>query len=199
MEVIADFLFKYLSSDSLGALSNRHLACCAANGPGHQHSLTLASVISQAVDFPKTGVLPKIPKNIKLQKYPDYMENKFKDSFVSESSIGSMYRQIKQVWEMHSTHLDQSEDQQVSIDSNFLIGGYQKYRAEAKFDYQYYSDRINAILTVYNLPNEYELITGCHSCVEEEKKNNDSAETALLEFRHLIHEMRGRFSERNLK
>lgn len=199
MDVISDFLFKYLSSDSLGALSNRHLACCAAKSPNHPHSLKLAAVISEAVDFPKTGVLPKIPKDIKLREYPDYMENKFKDSFVSNSSIGGMYRQIKEVWEIHSMHLDQLEDQRIPIDRKLLIRGYDKYLHEAMIDYQYYSGRINAILTIYNLPNEYELITGCHSCTEEEKKNNDSAETALLEFRHLVREMRDRFSENNLK
>ena len=199
MAVIAEFLFKYLSSDSLGALSNRHLACCATYGPDHTFSLKLAEIISQAVDFPKTGVLPKFPKDIQIKAYPDYMENKFKGSFKSDSSIGTMYRQIKEVWDIHSTHLNQLEEQQILIDSNLLLRGCERYITDAKVEYQYYTSKINAILTIYNLPNEYELITGCHSCPEEEKKNNDSAETALLEFRHLIREMRNRFAEDNLK
>ena len=199
MSVMADFLYKYLSSDSLGALSNRHLACCATHGPNHEYSLQLAEVISQAVDFPKTGVLPKNPKHIKLDQYPDFMENKFKDSFVSQSSIGSMYRQIKNVWEIHSTCLEKLEEQQIPVDENLLVSGYKNYISEAKEDYQYYASRINTILAIYDLSNEYELITGCHSCAEEEKKNNDSVETASLEFRHLVREMRDRFAEDDLK
>jgi RNA-dependent RNA polymerase len=189
----ADFLFKYLSSDSLGALSNRHLACCALYGPSHENSLRLAAIISQAVDFPKTGVLPENPTDIKIDKYPDYMENKYKQPFESKSSIGTMYRQVKEVWQIHSKWQDTLEDEHVNFNPDFLIEGYEDYIDEAEEDYQYYSSRINIILSIYNLENEYELITGCHSCPEEEKKNNDSVETASLEFRQLIQEMRNKF------
>lgn len=195
MNVIADFLFKYLSSDSLGILSNRHLACCALHKPNHPHSLRLAEIISQAVDFPKTGVLPKIPKNIKIDRYPEFMENKHKESFVSNSSIETMHRQVKDVWKIHSTWQEKLEDEPVNIDQDFLIRGHEKFADGAEEDYHYYSSRINTILSIYDLKNEYELITGCHSCPEEEKKNNDTMETALLEFRHLIKEMRDKFPD----
>jgi len=196
---IADFLFKYLSSDSLGVLSNRHLACCTLYNPSHPDSLRLAEIISEAVDFPKTGVLPKNPKNIQIKEYPDFMENKYKESFVSNSSIGSMYRQVKDVWQIHSKWQDKLEEEQVNIDQDFLVDDYEEFIEDTEEDYQYYTSRINTILSIYNLKNEYELITGCHSCAEEEKKNNDSVETALSEFRHLIQEMRSRFAADKLR
>lgn len=199
MDVIADFLFKYLSSDSLGALSNRHLACCALKSPSHSDSLRLAEIISQAVDFPKTGVLPKNPKDLRIDNYPDYMENKYKNSFESKSSLGTMYRQVKEIWEIHSTWQQNLEEVSIDIDQNLLIHGYKRFINVAKEDYQYYTSQINTILSIYNLENEYELITGCHSCPEEEKKNSDSVETASLEFRHLIRVMRDRFSEDDLR
>ncbi|CAF1214667.1 unnamed protein product [Rotaria sordida] len=198
MMEIADFLFKYLSSDSLGALSNRHLACCTLYGPSHENSCRLAQIISEAVDFPKTGILPKQPRDINIDQYPDFMENKYKHSFESHSSIGIMYRQVKEVWEIHSTYQDKLYDQKININADFLIQGYETYIHEAENEYQYYTSRINTILLTYNLENEYELITGCHSCIEEEKKNNDSVETALLEFRHLVQEMRIRFANDKL-
>jgi RNA-dependent RNA polymerase len=199
LQVIADFLFKYLSSDSLGVLSNRHLACCALHKPDHEYSVCLAEIISQAVDFPKTGVLPKNPTHFKINKYPDFMENKHKESFESDSSIGTMYRQVKEVWNIHSTWQEKLEEKPVPVDRNLIIKGYEEYISEAEEDYQYYSLRINTILSIYNLQTEYELITGCHSCAEEEKKNNDSVETALLEFRCLVREMRKRFAQDSLK
>jgi RNA-dependent RNA polymerase len=198
MIVIADFLFKYLSSDSLGKLSNLHLACCARYGVNHSYSRRLAKIISEAVDFPKTGVLPKNPTDIKLEKYPDFMENKFKESFESNSSIGTMYRQVKEVWEIHSECQDLSEQKHIHVNQTFIKRGYEAYINEAEDDYQYYTSRMNTMLSIYNLDNEYELITGCHSCPEEEKKNNDSAETALLEFRRLVQEMRIRFAANQL-
>jgi RNA-dependent RNA polymerase len=183
----------------LGALSNRHLACSAVHTPNHPYSLLLAEIISQAVDFPKTGVFPTSPKNIKIDEYPDFMENKHKKSFESISSIGSMYRQVKEVWKIHSTWQDKLDEEIININQDFIMRGYKQFIPEAEEDYQYYTSRINTMLSIYNLQNEYELITGCHSCAEEEKKNNDSIETALLEFRHLIQEMRNRFEDENLK
>jgi len=199
MQVIADFIFKYLNSDQLGVLSNRHLACCATHSPNHEYSLKLAEIISEAVDFPKTGKLPVIPKNIKITKYPDYMENKTKESFVSKSSIGEMYRQIKEVWTIHTSWQESLEDEQVTIDPTFLVNGYERYINEAKQEYEYYSSKVNLLVSIYNLQNEYELITGCHSGPEEEKKNNDSVETASLEFHNLNAEMRDRFNAQFLR
>ncbi|CAF1301596.1 unnamed protein product [Adineta steineri] len=198
MSTIADFLFEYLSSDSLGVLSNLHLACCAVYGANHEYSRTLAGIISEVVDFPKTGVLPKAPSNINIKQYPDFMENKYRESFESDSSLGIMYRQIKDVLEAHLKWQIIFEEQNIVINPDFIIEGYEDYIIEAEEDYKYYTSRINTILSIYNLENEYELITGCHSCPEEEKRNNDSAETALLEFRYLVQEMRNKFGKDKL-
>ncbi|CAM4866237.1 unnamed protein product [Rotaria socialis] len=195
---IADFLFKYLSSDSLGALSNRHLACCAINGPGDDKSCRLAKIISEAVDFPKTGVLPECPKDLNFKSYPDFMENKFKDSFISDSSIGIMFRQVKEVCGIHEKWQDENDDEKIDVNRAFLVKSFKKYITQSEEDYKYYSSRINAILSSYDLKNEYELITGCHSCVQEERQNNDSIETAALEFRQLMKEMRTRFDDGQL-
>ena len=199
MGEIADFILQYLSSDSLGILSNRHLACCALYGPSHENSLQFARAISDAVDFPKTGVLPKIPKAVKIPKYPDFMETKNKEMFASQSSLGAMYRQVKEVWQIHSTWIDGLDVEQIHLDEQFLIRGHEQYLDQARDAHRYYSTRINMILSMYNLEDEYELITGCHSGPEEEAKNNDSVETALLEFRSLLREMRRRFTADDLK
>ncbi|CAF2053186.1 unnamed protein product [Rotaria magnacalcarata] len=195
---IADFLFKYLSSDSLGALSNRHLACCAINGPGDDKSCRLAKIISEAVDFPKTGVLPVCPKDLSFESYPDFMENKFKKSFISDSSIGIMFREVKQVCEIHAKWQDENDDNKIDINRDFLVKDFRKYITQSEVDYKYYASRVNAILSSYDLKTEYELITGCHSCVQEERQNSDSIETASLEFRQLMKEMRTRFDDDQL-
>ncbi|CAF1475388.1 unnamed protein product [Adineta steineri] len=199
ISTIADFLYKYfLSSDSLGVLSNRHLAYCALHGPNHEDSLNLAGIISQVVDFPKTGVPPKVPTNININRYPDFMENKHRESFESDSSLGIMYRQVKDVWKMHLQWQNTFEEQNIIINPDLIIEGYADYIIEAEEDYKYYTSRINTILSIYNLENEYELITGCHSCAEEERQNNDSVETASLEFRYLVQEMRNKFGKDEL-
>lgn len=202
MNEIADFIFIYLTSDSLGLLSKRHLACCAINGPNgpnHAKACQLARIISDAVDFPKTGVFPKDLNDIKIDEYPDFMEVKNQPFFESQSSLGVMYRQAKEVWQIHSSWIKKMEKEQIHVDPQFLIRGYERYLDQADEDYQYYSSRINTILLIYNLTDEYELITEYHSCPVEESKNNDSIETSLLEFRYLLREMRQRFIADQLK
>jgi len=199
MNEIADFIFKYLSSDSLGLLSKRHLACCAIHGPNDAKSCQLARIISEAVDFPKTGVLPKVPNDIKIDKYPDFMEVKNNPFFESQSSLGVMYRQVKEVWEIHSNWIKMMEEEQIHVDPRFLIAGYEQYENEAAEDYKYYSSKIEMILLAYNLADEYELITEYHSCMKEEPKNNDSVETCQLEFGCLLREMKRRFAANQLK
>ncbi|CAF1222986.1 unnamed protein product [Adineta ricciae] len=194
ISVISEFLHKYLTCDALGPLSNQHLACSTLYGVNHQYSLQLAGNISQVVDFPKTGVLPENLESIRIDQYPDFMENKHKQSFVSDTSLGHMYRQVKEVWTKHLQKLESMEEQQVPIDTVLLIEGHDAYIPEARKEYEYYSTRIDLIVSTYDLKNEYELITGCHSCPVEEQRNNDSVETASLEFRELLREMRTRFA-----
>jgi RNA-dependent RNA polymerase len=199
MVVIAEFLFKYMSTDSHSLLSHHHLLCCDRHTPNHEYSVRLAAAISQAVDFIKTGVPAEIPKDFNFTEHPDFLEKKDGKSYQSISGIGAMYRQVKEVWNIHSTWQEQIEEQSVFVDPNLLIGGYERFVNEAKEDYQYYSSRMNTILSIYNLQTEYELITGCHLCPKEESKNNYSEKTALLEFRELCTEMQDRFAEDSLE
>lgn len=119
---------------------------------------------------------------------------KQKKPFEPQSSIGTMYRQVKEVWKIHSSWQESLEDEPITINPNFLINGHKQFIKTAEKEYAYYSSRVNLLVSIYNLANEYELISGCHSGPEEEKKNNDSVETASLEFRNLNAEMRERFN-----
>ena len=199
MKEMAEFLLKYLSSDALGPLSNRHLVCCDSNGPMDPESLMLARAIADAVDFPKTGVLPQVPGDIKQDQYPDFMENKHKPSYESESTIGSMYRQMRDSYNVHISSMEGIEEQHsTTIHPDSLARGFERYLDDANENYRYYCSRMNTMLSIYNLESEYELIAGCHLCAEEERQNNDSVETASLEFRRLLHEMRDRFARDKL-
>ena len=55
-------------------------------------------------------------------------------------------------------------------------------------DYQNFFHKMDMILNTYDLENELELITECHSNTPEEVKNNDDVETASKEFRSLRNE-----------
>lgn len=180
-------------------MSSRHLAFSAFYGPNDERSCQLARAISDAVDFPKTGVPPKVSNDLKPSEYPIFMEIDKMPSRRCQSSLELMYEQAREVWEIHSEWVEIMNEQQIQVHSNFLVPGYQQYISQATLDYQYYASKIDSILCMYNLIDESELITGCHSHVAEESKNNDAVETSLLEFQYLQQEMRERFATDPLK
>lgn len=196
---VADFLIEFLSGDALGILSTRHLALSSDLGPNHENSLRLAKSISEAVDFPKTGVLPVIPRGISLKAYPDFMEKQGFEVFVCNTALGMMYREMKDVFEIHLHTVNNIESKSILVDKTLLVPDHEKYLQQAAEDFRYYVSRMELILAMYNLATEYELITGCHLAAEEEKKNNDGVQTALLDFGSLFNEMRTRFHRDNLR
>lgn len=199
MKEVAEFLLEYLTGDTVGILSNWHLALSSVHGLHHDDSLRLARQISIATDFPKTGILPTIPTDIRVGNYPDFMEKKDKPQFECQRALGVMYRQVREVCEIHSHWMENEHEDSTRIDGNFVVPGHEKYLQQANKDYSFYKTRMNLILATYNLTNEYELISACHLCSSEEKKNNDSVLTASLDFRLLVKEMQTRFDPENLR
>ena len=101
MQEIAEFLVEYLSADALGILSTRHLVVSSIHGPNHENAYRLAGHIAEAVDFPKTGILPTIPNDIPIREYPDFMEKNDQKQFICDKALGVMYRQIFRVHQLH--------------------------------------------------------------------------------------------------
>jgi RNA-dependent RNA polymerase len=199
MKEIAEFLIEYLCADALGILSTRHLAIASIHGPSHQNACRLAKHIAEAVDFPKTGILPTIPNDISVREYPDFMERNGRKQFECDKALGVMYRQIRQVYELHLDWTETDRDDSINLDRNFVVQGYQKFLQQAEDDFRFYTTRMNSILSMYGLTSEYELISGIHLCPDEEKKNNDSVQTATLDYQSLINEMRTKFHQEDLR
>jgi RNA-dependent RNA polymerase len=65
-----------MNYESLGRIDNSHLVK-ADQSPDYANDpdcLELAKYHSYAVDFPKTGYCPTVPKNLLAKVFPDYME-----------------------------------------------------------------------------------------------------------------------------
>lgn len=48
-----------------------------------------------AVDYPKSGFLPHCSKDLKIEKYPDFMEKDGTKTYQSTSVLGKLYREAK--------------------------------------------------------------------------------------------------------
>ena len=185
--MLIDFILEILvNGDQVGVLSRRHLALCAQHSPEDPNALELAQVISEALDFPKTGmnsITPAKFKKLNVFDYPDFMENVTKNEFECSKALGTLFRQMSDTVSCHMAR--QNEAPSVTIDADLLVNGYQQYVAQAQREYADYCEKMSVILNTYELTDETELITGCHFTVVEEAKNNDDTETASQEFRSL--------------
>ncbi|CAF1661535.1 unnamed protein product, partial [Didymodactylos carnosus] len=145
---IVEFLLDFISCDSVGILSNRHLACCALYNPQHKKALKLAKIISDSLDYPKTGINPvttKVLKDLQFKAYPDYMQNQHKQVFQCQKALGWMFRNIKEV---HNCHMQIQDDSsfKIQLDQDLFIEGFDKYLEQAKQTYREYCDKLNIIL-----------------------------------------------------
>lgn len=150
-ECMRDFFLQFISNDNLGIIANAHLALAdqSPQKAWDERCLRLANMHSTAVDFAKTGVSNKIPPELKPSKYPDFMENKNKEMYESEKVIGVLYRQAKDFVFQPS-----------SEDSPVLSEPHPDLRAPAQELYDRYKAEIRAIMNLFNIETEAELLTG---------------------------------------
>ena len=87
-----------MTNDSLGRVAHLHLALCDLMPCGAKDPLALELAKSQslAVDFPKTGIAPKVPEEavvmVDTNGFPDFMEKPLEITYKSKKLLGSLFR-----------------------------------------------------------------------------------------------------------
>lgn len=153
------FVVDYIRSDQLGVIDNAHKALADVEKGGVESDicLHLAELHSLAVDAPKTGKWPKMPKMPPLKKYPDFMMKSDRPSYPSDKLLGKLYRRCRKFKDTAS----ERHSQKMRVDKSFLLPGHDKYIEEARELYQRYRDRMEALMSVYGIETEAEVFTGC--------------------------------------
>ena len=150
-ERMKDFFLKFICSDNLGIIANAHLAL-ADESPQKaldERCLKLAKMHSTAVDFAKTGVSEIIPKDLKPKRYPDFMENKNKETYESTKVIGVLYRQARDFrYQPDSLHAPQ------------LVEPHPQLRTVAESLYERYRLELYRVMNIFNVDSEAEVLTG---------------------------------------
>ena len=151
------FVVDYIRSDQLGVIDNTHKALADQEKEGIQSDicLHLAEIHSLAVDAPKTGMWPKMPKT-KLKEYPDFMMKSDKPSYPSENVLGKLYRRCRKFKDTTS----EKYNQKMRIDESFLLSGNDKYLPHARQVYRQYRDKMEALMHLYGIHSEAEIFTG---------------------------------------
>jgi hypothetical protein len=160
---VTKFFVDFIENDQLGRIANAHVAISdhSPDGVNDLRAIELAEKFSEAVDFPKTGVMAVIrPELVKNLKYPDFMEKRF-GAYESQKVIGVLYRQCKNMLiggggSGKPFHLNDS----VELNRSFLYPGYEAFLAEAEEAYLIYRAEIERIMSLVGCTLESELLIG---------------------------------------
>lgn len=117
---VIDFLADYIRYDKLGLIANAHLVHADSNENGifSDECHRLAEMHSDAVDFPKTGKIPKIEDDLRPKSYPDFMMKRDKQIYPSTKIIGKLYRQCRSLSRMQK---QSGLKQQSDVDKHLVL------------------------------------------------------------------------------
>ncbi|KAI9322600.1 RNA dependent RNA polymerase-domain-containing protein [Dichotomocladium elegans] len=156
---IKKFFVNYINNDNLGQIANAHLATADAspNGALDGNCLRLAQLHSLAVDFPKSGRPAKFESNLRVKKFPDFMQKKDKEMYESSKILGQIYRGIDK--SDYKDYKDQIVDNTL-YDVRLRVEGIERYVAEARVLKAEYDKDVFALMNQYGVQTEAELLSG---------------------------------------
>ena len=99
---ITSFFVTYMKNDMLPRIAHAHVALADFMDAGvkDQRCLRLAALHSMAVDYVKTGVPARMPRELAPRKWPHFMEKKHKPkeaTYISHKILGKLYDQVERV------------------------------------------------------------------------------------------------------
>ena len=151
------FFVNYMKNDNLGVIANAHLvfADLSFEKAGSKECLELAKLHSTAVDFVKTGIPAEMDRALTVKQYPTFMEKQFKVSYESKNVLGQIYNiaMKKKTSSYRDVH-------RLSVDSKFLVEGFEKYLEDAIDNLNDYNNRLWRIMQRYGVMDEMELLSG---------------------------------------
>nr|DAD32250.1 TPA_asm: hypothetical protein HUJ06_011101 [Nelumbo nucifera] len=197
IEEVEEYFANYMVNDCLGVMANTHTVFADKRElkAESDECLELAKLFSIAVDFNKTGIPARIPSRLHVKEYPDFMEKPNRDTYESQSVIGKLYREIKDVApKTFSLEPFTREMASKYYDRDLEVDGYRDYiddAYECKAEYDY---KLGGLMEKYGIKTEAELVSG--NIINESKsfqKLKDPEEIGLA-VRSLKKEARGWFT-----
>ncbi|KAJ8315320.1 hypothetical protein KUTeg_007470 [Tegillarca granosa] len=176
LDDIVDFLGDYIKNDRLGVIANAHVVHADMESIFSDACLELAKLHSDAVDFPKTGKIPEISRDLIVEKYPDFMMKKDKAVYNSEKILGKLFRECDFITTSINRFRNCELIENAKENPEFLQNGYQNFLESAQIAFNIYSQKISNLMNQYGIKTEAELFTGMllsmksqRGCLENER------------------------------
>ncbi|KAL6191260.1 hypothetical protein ACLB2K_037651 [Fragaria x ananassa] len=201
IEEVAVSFTNYIVNDSLGIISNAHLVTSdiEPQKARSDKSVELAKLLSHAVDSPKTCVIVKLPPNLRVKTYPDFMEKTDESNYKSKRVIGKLYRQVKNIELGSHSHSFNSFTRDVArrfYDPDMEVDGFEDYIEDAiryKSEYEY---KLGKLMDYYGILTEAEILSGNITNVSKFFKKRKDLESINYAVKSLKKEARTWFMEK---
>ena len=157
---LAKFFTQFMANDCLGRIATKHLSVSDQLEQGARNPLAieLAKAQSQAVDYPKTGIVPLIPKEVvRMKKFPDFMEKNLKESYLSKNILGVLYRRCRS---LAYGFEDDRRPINALFNMNLFVKGHKDYLEDAATTYILYAVDMEILLRRFQLKVEADIILG---------------------------------------
>jgi hypothetical protein len=189
IEQVIEFFVNFIKVDQLGRIANTHVAISdnSADGVKDKRCIKLAELFSKAVDFPKTGAVIEFPTDCRVPSYPDFMEKKDSEWYISKKIIGKMYRKCKKLTSYES-------DTEIVLNPSFVIEGHEQFLPEAIDTYLKYRQEIERILVCFDCKTESQLFVG-FNLNEKSYEAKDSFKQSSSVITKLWEKMRHTFTD----
>ena len=162
-EKLADFFEQFMKNDCLGRVATKHTAVCDILEKGARDPLAveLAKAQSQAVDFPKNGIVPEVPKTLfkdkQFQQYPDFMD-KPNEQYLSKKILGVLYRRCRSL--AYNFDVGMTGSPNVLLNMNLWVQGHEDFLDDAGNVYISYAYDMEMLLRKFELKAEGDIILG---------------------------------------
>ncbi|XP_075725741.1 uncharacterized protein LOC119179556 isoform X4 [Rhipicephalus microplus] len=180
------FICNYIKNDSIGILSNAHLAWADQEKEGiySQKCLAIAEKISICLDFAKNGKTAYLRRDERPMLYPDFMEKgSHKTTYRSDRALGVLYRTCRSleaaVGRLGHRHVDPGRCQALAIP------GWEEYRESAAQALTDYNTNLRRILNQYGIGSEGEVM----ACMVNTFDAYHSAQSDKLNMEDLVEKM----------
>ncbi|KAH7944548.1 hypothetical protein HPB52_021365 [Rhipicephalus sanguineus] len=186
IEDMIQFLCNYIKNDSIGILSNAHLAWADQEKEGihSQKCLAIAEKISICLDFAKNGKTAFLRREERPMLYPDFMEKgSHKTTYRSDRALGVLYRTCRSleaaVGRLGHRHVDPGRCQALAVP------GWEEYRESATQALTDYNTNLRRILNQYGIGSEGEVM----ACMVNTFDTYHNAQSDKLNMEDLVEKM----------
>ncbi|XP_031259889.1 probable RNA-dependent RNA polymerase 1 [Pistacia vera] len=199
IEDVEEYFTNYMVNENLGIICNAHSAF-ADKSPFKAmcwQCIQLAKLASIAVNFSKTGVPTKIPQHLQVRSFPDYLEKLESESYESQSVIGKLYREVKDLMpKMGTLKSFTTEKARQFYDLDMEVEGFKDYIDDAFYYKSEYDYRLGNLMDYFGISTEGEILSGrIMKMVKSFSKKRD-LEGIKLAVKSLIREAREWFNKK---